>query len=90
MPNKPIQIGKINKGEQGERIYHPSTHAITLSAYGSGVGSKTKIYKTNKVIRKLSPRKCAIIQGSSENFTFPKSITKAHKQIRNSVSINTI
>jgi len=22
-PNKPLQIGKVNKGGQGERIYHP-------------------------------------------------------------------
>jgi DNA (cytosine-5)-methyltransferase 1 len=42
--NKPIQIGKVNKGGQGERIYHPLGHAITLSAYGGGVGAKTGLY----------------------------------------------
>ena len=41
LSNKPIQIGKVNKGGQGERIYHPDGHAITLSAYGGGVGAKT-------------------------------------------------
>ncbi len=30
--NKPIQIGIVNKGGQGERIYHPLGQAITLSA----------------------------------------------------------
>ncbi len=56
IPNKPIQIGKVNKGGQGERIYHPKGHAITLSAYGGGVGSKTGLYKIGNTIRKtLSP-----------------------------------
>jgi len=61
--NKPIQIGKVNKGGQGERIYHPLGHAITLSAYGGGVGSKTGLYLIDGEIRKLSPRECARVQG---------------------------
>jgi len=44
LPNKPIQVGIVNKGGQGERIYHPDGHAITLSAYGGGGGSKTGLY----------------------------------------------
>ncbi len=88
--NKPIQIGKVNKGGQGERIYHPSGHAITLSAYGGGVGSKTGLYKINGEIRKLSPRECARLQGYPETFIFPKSISEAHKQFGNSVSINVL
>lgn len=90
LPNKPIQIGKVNKGGQGERIYHPSGHAITLSANGGGVGSKTGLYKVNGVIRKLSPRECARIQGFPEDFILPKSVTEAQKQFGNSVSINTL
>jgi len=35
---KPIQIGQINNGGQGERIYSVNGHAITLSAYGGGAG----------------------------------------------------
>ena len=34
---KLIQIGQINNGGQGERIYSINGHAITLSAYGSGM-----------------------------------------------------
>ncbi|PHS60746.1 MAG: DNA (cytosine-5-)-methyltransferase [Flavobacterium sp.] len=90
LPNKPIQIGKVNKGGQGERIYHTKGHAITLSAYGGGIGSKTGLYKTGSVVRKLSPRECARIQGFPENFILPKSITEAQKQFGNSVSINTL
>jgi DNA (cytosine-5)-methyltransferase 1 len=90
LPNKPIQIGKINKGGQGERIYHPDGHAITLSAYGGGVGAKTGLYKINGKIRKLSPRECARLQGYPESFIFPKSVSEAHKQFGNSVSINVL
>lgn len=90
LPNKPIQIGKVNKGGQGERIYHPLGHAITLSANGGGAGSKTGLYKINNKIRKLSPRECARIQGFPEEFIIPKSISEAHKQFGNSVSINVL
>lgn len=88
--NKPIQIGKVNKGGQGERIYHPLGHSITLSAYGGGVGSKTGMYKINDKIRKLSPRECARLQGYPEYFKIHKSISEAHKQFGNSVSINVL
>lgn len=90
LPNKPIQIGKVNKGGQGERIYHTQGHSITLSAYGGGVGSKTGLYKVNNTIRKLSPRECARLQGFPENFIYPNSIAQAQKQFGNSVSINVL
>ncbi len=90
LPNKPIQIGKVNKGGQGERIYHTQGHSITLSAYGGGVGSKTGLYKINNKIRKLSPRECARLQGFPENFIYPSSISQAQKQFGNSVSINVL
>ena len=88
--NKPIQIGKVNKGGQGERIYHPLGHAITLSAYGGGIGSKTGLYLIDGEIRKLSPRECARIQGFPDDFIFNKTITQAYKQFGNSVSINVL
>jgi DNA (cytosine-5)-methyltransferase 1 len=88
--NKPIQIGKVNKGGQGERIYHPLGHAITLSAYGGGVGSKTGLYLVNGKIRKLSPRECARVQGFPENFILNSSDIQSYKQFGNSVSVNVL
>ena len=88
--NKPIQVGKVNKGGQGERIYHPQGHAITLSAYGGGVGSKTGLYLINDQIRKLSPRECARVQGFPESFIINKSDSQAYKQFGNSVSVNVL
>lgn len=88
--NKPIQIGTVNKGGQGERIYHTLGHAITLSAYGGGVGSKTGLYLINEKIRKLSPRECARVQGFSDDFILNSSDIQAYKQFGNSVSVNVL
>ena len=88
--NKPIQIGKVNKGGQGERIYHTLGHAITLSAYGGGIGSKTGLYLVNGKIRKLSPRECARIQGFPDSFVLNSSDIQAYKQFGNSVSVNVL
>jgi DNA (cytosine-5)-methyltransferase 1 len=88
--NKPIQIGKVNKGGQGERIYHTLGHAITLSAYGGGVGSKTGLYLVNGKIRKLSPRECARVQGFPDSFVLNSSDIQTYKQFGNSVSVNVL
>lgn len=89
-PQKPIRIGTINKGGQGERIYHQNGHAITLSAYGGGVGSKTGLYLINGKIRKLAPRECARIMGFPDSFIIAESKNIAYQQFGNSVVINVI
>jgi DNA (cytosine-5)-methyltransferase 1 len=88
--NKPLQIGYVNKGGQGERIYHTEGHAITLSAYGGGAGAKTGIYLHNNKIRKLMPRECARAQGFPEEFIIHPNKNQAYKQFGNSVSINVL
>lgn len=87
LPNRPIQIGIVNKGGQGERIYHVDGHAITLSAHGGGVGAKTGLYKIADKIRRLSPKECARLQGFPENFKINTNTTQAYKQFGNSVAI---
>lgn len=90
LPNKPIQIGIVNKGGQGERIYDPYGHAITLSAYGGGIGSKTGLYKIGNTIRKLTPRECARIQGFPDAFKIISSPSQSYKQFGNSVAVNVL
>ncbi len=90
LPNRPIQIGYVNKGGQGERIYSPYGHAITLSAYGGGAGAKTGLYYIDGVIRKLSPRECARVQGFPDTFKITSSLTKSYKQFGNSVAVNVL
>lgn len=89
-PNRPIQIGKVNKGGQGERIYDIRGHGITLSAYGGGVGAKTGLFLTDNGIRRLSPRECARMQGFPDSFELARNKNDAYKQFGNSVPINIV
>ncbi|MCP3852302.1 MAG: DNA (cytosine-5-)-methyltransferase [Gammaproteobacteria bacterium] len=89
-PKKSIRLGIVNKGGQGERIYSPLGHAITLSAYGGGVGSKTGLYLINDKIRKLAPRECARIMGFPDNFKLSPNKNTSYKQFGNSVVINVL
>lgn len=84
---KPIRIGTINKGGQGDRIYSPLGHAITLSAEGGGSGAKTGAYLINGHVRKLSPRECARVQGFPESFIIAQKPNQAYKQFGNSVAL---
>lgn len=88
--NKPIRVGQVGKGGQGERIYSPLGHAITLSAYGGGVGAKTGLYLIDGKVRKLHPRECARVQGFPETFILPEKNTIAWKQFGNSVPVNVL
>ena len=90
LPNRPIQIGIINKGGQGERIYHTLGHAVTLSAYGGGVGAKTGLYFIDGKIRRLTPKECARLQGFPNNFIINENINEAYKQFGNTVSIDVL
>ena len=89
-PLKPIRIGIVNKGGQGERIYHECGHVITLSAYGGGVGAKTGLYIIDDEIRKLAPRECARLMGFPDYFKIHSSDSQAYKQLGNSVVVNVL
>jgi DNA (cytosine-5)-methyltransferase 1 len=86
-PRRPLQIGKINNGGQGERIYSTYASGITLSAYGGGAASKTGAYLVDGKIRKLTPRECARMQGFPETFILPENRNVAYKQFGDSVSV---
>jgi DNA (cytosine-5)-methyltransferase 1 len=83
----PIRIGTINAGGQGERIYSPDGHAITISAHGGGIASKTGAYLIDGVIRKLTPFECSQIMGFPTNFKIEVSDSQAYKQFGNSVVV---
>jgi len=89
---RPLRIGTISKGGQGERIYSPKGHSITLSAYGGGIAGKTGAYLINNKVRQLTPRECLRVQGFPEDYSFPHEITKsqAYKMCGNSVSVPVI
>jgi len=88
--NKPIRLGIVNKGGQGERIYSVKGTAITLSANGGGVFAKTGGYLINGKIRKLHPRECARLMGFPDSYKICKSDYHAYKQFGNSVVIDVL
>jgi len=89
---KPIRIGTIGKGRQGERIYSIKGHAITFSAYGGGAASKTGAYLINKKVRKLTPTECARAMGfkGMDVNTLDVPLLQRYKQFGNSVVVNVV
>lgn len=84
---KPIRIGIIGKGGQGERIYSTKGSAITISANGGGRFAKTGGYLIGNKIRKLHPRECARLMGFPDSYILAKSFNQSYKQLGNSVVI---
>lgn len=88
--NKPIRLGIVNKGGQGERIYSTKGTAITLSANGGGAFAKTGGYLVNGKPRKLHPRECARIMGYPDTYKICENTNQAYKQLGNSVVVDVL
>lgn len=86
--NKPVQIGVIANGGQGNRIYHENGIGITLAASSGGAAPKTGAYYINGKVRRLSPREAARLQGFPESFKIIDNDSQSLKQFGNSVPIN--
>lgn len=89
---KPIRIGVMGKGGQGERIYSTNGHAITFSAYGGGAASKTGAYYIDGRVRKLTPSECASAMGfqGMDVSTGDVPLLQRYKQFGNSVVVNVV
>jgi len=81
---RPIRIGHVNKGGQGERIYSINGHAITLSAYGGGVGARTGLYLVDDRVRKLSINECKTLMGFPVTWKVSDGI-QGYQQLGNAV-----
>lgn len=88
--NRPIRLGIVNKGGQGERIYSPKGVAVTLSAYGGGAFAKTGGYLVNGKVRKLHPRECARLMGFPEDYLLSTSSNQSYRQFGNSVVVDVL
>ncbi len=85
--SKPLRIGTIGKGGQGERVYSTKGHAVTLSAFGGGIGAKTGMYLVDGKIRRLHPEECRKIMGFAEGFKVHPRQNIAFQQFGNSVAV---
>ncbi|MBE6877886.1 MAG: DNA cytosine methyltransferase [Ruminococcaceae bacterium] len=88
--DKPIRLGIVNKGGQGERIYSVKGIAITLSANGGGVFARTGGYWINGRPRRLHPRECARLMGFPDTYKITDNRNQAYKQFGNSVAIDVL
>lgn len=87
---RPIRLGIVNKGGQGERIYSVNGHAITLSAYGGGIGAKTGLYLMNGKIRKLHVEECKRLMTFPDSYILSNNTNQAYKQFGNAVIVKII
>ena len=85
--NRPLRIGTVGKGGQGERVYSTKGHAITLSAFGGGIGAKTGMYLVDGRVRRLHPEECRRLMGFPEDFCFHPSRNVSFKLFGNSVIV---
>ena len=81
---KPIRIGYLNKGGQGERIYSTNGHAITLSANGGGVGHRTGLYHVNGKVRRLHLDEAKRVMGFDGRHVVSEGLA-GYKQLGNAV-----
>ncbi|MBQ7620081.1 MAG: DNA cytosine methyltransferase [Treponema sp.] len=88
--SRPIKLGIVNKGGQGERVYSAKGIAVTLSAYGGGVFAKTGGYLVNGRPRRLHPRECARLMGYPDSYKMSKRPNQAYKQFGNSVVVDVL
>lgn len=89
--NKPIRVGHVGTGSQGQRIYSIKGAAITLTATGGGLFGKTGGYMmSDKRPRKLHPRECARLMGLPDSYILHSNKVQALKQLGNSVVVDII
>lgn len=92
---KPVRVGQIGNGGQGQRIYSVHGKSITLSANGGGQGAKTGLYKIDLpdgdyIIRKLTPVEAERLQTLPDNYTEGISNTQRYKCIGNGWTVDVI
>ncbi len=87
---KPVRVGTIGKGGQGERIYSIDGKSVTLSANGGGWGAKTGLYLIKEHVRKLHPIECERLQGLPDNYTEGISNTQRYKCLGNAFNVDVV
>ena len=95
MAAKPIRVGQINGGGQGQRVYSIHGKTVTMSANGGGQGAKTGLYKVDLpdgdyTIRKLTPIEAERAQTLPDNYTEGISNTQRYKCIGNAWTVDVI
>lgn len=76
---KPVRIGTIGRGGQGERVYSIYGKSVTLTANGGGRGAKTGLYLIDGEVRKLTPLEAERAQTLPDNYTAIDGVTDTQR-----------
>ena len=90
--SKPLRIGTIGKGGQGERVYSIYGKTVTLTANGGGRGAKTGLYLIDHAVRKLTPLEAERCQTLPDNYTYIDDVSdcQRYKCIGNGWTVDVI
>jgi DNA-cytosine methyltransferase len=86
----PIQIGYIDKNQQGRRVYSLDGKAVSLKSEGGGWGAKMGLYLDDNAIRMLTPIECERLQTLPDNYTEGVSDTQRYKMLGNAFTVDVI
>ena len=85
-----IKLGDVNDNTQGDRIYSPRGHSVTLTASSGGHGAGMGLYDVCGVVRRLTPREAARCMGFPEEFRFLCAPRVAGSHLGNAVVVNVV
>lgn len=88
--NKPLRIGTIGKGGQGERVYSVYGKTTTLKANGGGRGAKAGLYLIEGKVRKPVPIEAERAQTLPDNYTQGLTDSNRLKVIGNGWTVDVI
>lgn len=88
--DKPVRVGEVGKGGQGNRVYSINSKSICLNANSGGLGSKTGLYEFKDGIRKLTVTECERLQGFPDGYCDMVSKTQGYKALGNSFTVPVI
>lgn len=88
--NVAVQLGYINKNQQGRRVYSTDAKSVSLKSEGGGWGAKMGLYLDDSQIRKLTPIECERLQTLPDDYTEGVSNTQRYKMLGNAFTVDVI
>jgi DNA (cytosine-5)-methyltransferase 3A len=89
--NKPIRVGEIKGGGQGNRIYSELGKSISIGAQSGGAaGTGNLLVGDKEHYRKLTPIECEALQTVPRDYTNHVSSTQRYKMLGNGWTVDVI
>ena len=89
--NKPVRLGVINNGGQGDRIYSRDGKAISIGAQsGRTAGHGNLLVGNQESYRRLTPVECERLQTVPDGYTAHVSNTQRYRMLGNGWTVDVI